>query len=331
MKLFKALASLVGALTLVGAVHVPEAQAQEVLKFGTLAPKQSPWGQVFQVWEKAVEKKSDGKIDFQIDYNGVQGDEGSMVGKMKVGQLDGAAVTAVGLSKYYKPVLAMQAPGALTDWNKVDKALGSLGDDFNKGLKDAGAFNVGWGFVGMSHLFLKGSGKVSTPADLKGRKPYMWRDDSIAPIFYQVVGVTPVSLNVPEVVQNLKTGAVDTLISPALAVEQLQWAGQLNQASNQIAAPAIGAIIMNNKRLESLPGDLRTIVVDTGKVAAKALTEKIKAEDTAAFERMKGKLTTFDLDESAWNKTFKEVRSRLRQGTFTAELMDKIEAAGGVK
>lgn len=331
MKLFKALASLVGALTLVGAVHVPEAQAQEVLKFGTLAPKQSPWGQVFQVWEKAVEKKSDGKVDFQIDYNGVQGDEANMVGKMKAGQLDGAAVTAVGLSKYYKPILAMQAPGVLTDWNKVDKALGTLGGDFNKGLKDAGAKNIGWGFVGMSHLFLQGPGKVSTPADLKSRKPYMWRDDIIAPVFYQVIGVTPVGLNVPEVLPNLKTGAVDTLISPALAVEQLQWAGQLNQASNQIAGPAVGAIIMANKRLDSLPGDLRTIVEDTGKLAAKALTEKIKAEDSAAFDRMKAKLTPFDLDQAAWDKTFKEVRARLRQGTFAPELMDKIEAAGGVK
>ncbi|MFO0555119.1 MAG: TRAP transporter substrate-binding protein DctP [Polyangiaceae bacterium] len=329
MKLQKALIALFGAFALMVGVLPREASAQEVLKFGTLAPKQSIWGQVFQVWEAAVEKKSDGKIDMQWDYNGVQGDEGAMVGKMKAGQLDGAAVTAVGLSKYYKPVVAMQMPGALTNWDKVDAALAAVGDDFNKGLKDAGAQNIGWGFVGMAHLFLKGTGTVSSPDDLKGRKPYVWKDDTVTPVFYQIIGgVSTQPLNVPEVLSNLKTGAVDTVVSPSLAVEQLQWAGQLDQASNQITNAAIGAIIMNNKRLESLPGDLRTIVVDTGKVAAKALTAKIKTEDGESFKRMK--LTKFDVNEEKFNAVFAKVRARLKE-SFDKDLVSKIEAAGGVK
>ncbi len=28
-----------------------------VFKIGTLAPRESPWGQVFRVWEKAVKQK----------------------------------------------------------------------------------------------------------------------------------------------------------------------------------------------------------------------------------------------------------------------------------
>jgi len=329
MKLHKTLVAMFAALAIFAGLLPSEASAAEVLKFGTLAPKQSIWGGVFQIWEKAVFKKSDEKLQLLFDYNGQQGDEGAMAGKIKAGQLDGAAVTAVGLSKFYKPVVAMQMPGVLTDWAKVDKAIASVGGEFSTGLKDAGVKNLGWGFVGMAHLFTKG-GTISKPSDLKTRKPYMWRDDAISPVFYQVIGATPVPLNVPEVLPNLKTGTIDTLVAPALAVDQLQWGGHLDGVSEQITGAAIGAIIMSNKRLESLPGDLRTIVVDTGAVAAKALTEKIKAEDSAAYDRMSKKMKIFKVDEAEFKKTFATVRGRLAQGTFTPELVKKLEAAGGL-
>src|SRR5207245_834534 len=122
------------------------------------------------------DKKTDGKLQLQFFYNGQQGDEGAMVGKMKAGQLDGAAITAVGLSKIYKPILALQLPGALTTWDKLEKAQSSLKGDFEKGVKDAGFELVGWGDVGRAHFFSKGVA-VKSPDDLKNAKTYVWRDD----------------------------------------------------------------------------------------------------------------------------------------------------------
>jgi TRAP-type C4-dicarboxylate transport system substrate-binding protein len=327
----KSLVTALGALAFAAGMLPSTATAAEVVKIGTLAPKQSVWGQVFQVWETAVKKKSDGKAEIQFFYNGQQGDEGAMVAKMKSGQLDGAAITAVGLSKIYKPILALQLPGALTTWDKLEKAQSELKGEFEKGVKDNGFELLGWGNVGRAHLFLKGNGTVKVPTDLKSRKPYMWRDDIISPVFYQVVGATPVPLNVPEVLPQLKTGAVDTINAPALAVEQLQWAPQLNQAGEQVTGCAVGALVVQSKRMASLPGDLRTIILDTGAVASKALSGKIKDEDSAAWERMTKKMSKFSVDEAAFNKTFKEVRKRLRQGTFDGKLVSKIEEAGGVE
>ena len=90
------------------------------------------------------------------------------------------------------------------------------------------------------------------------------------------------------------------------------------------------ALEMESELIEALPGDLRTIVKDTGAIAAKALTDKIKAEDTASFDRMMKKMTKYSVDAGEFEKTFKEVRKRLAQGTFSAELVKKIEQAGGL-
>lgn len=334
MMLRRAAMKLLGALTLaVGLGAAGEANAAEVIKIGTLAPAASPWGQVFKVWAEAVSKKSEGRVELQFFYNGQQGDEAAMVGKMKAGQLDGAAITAVGLSKIYQPILALQLPGALTSWDTLEKAQSELKGDFEKGVSDAGFTLLGWGNVGQAHFFTKGDA-VKTPDGLKGRKPYMWRDDKISPVFYQVVGgVTPVPLNVPEVLANLKTGSVDTLNAPSLAVEQLQWGGELATITTDVTGCAIGAVVMSSKRVSALPEDLRKIMIETGAVAAKALGQKVKDEDAAAFGRLKGKLKVIELsadEKKAWAAKFKETRKKLAQGTFDPKLVEKIEKIAGL-
>ena len=329
MMLNRAVALLLGALTVIAGVGLSrEADAQETIKIGTLAPKASPWGQVFTVWEKAVKERSGGKIELQFFYNGQQGDEGAMVGKMKSGQLDGAAVTAVGLSKIYKPIVALQMPGLFTTWAKLDAARDAMKGEFEKGIEDAGFRIAGWGDIGLAHVFSKGF-PIHAPTDFQGKKPYMWRDDIIQPILFQVVGgITPVPLNIPEVLPNLNTGAIDIITSPALAAEQLQWASRLDNMVSNVAGAAIGAVVFSSKRLDALPADLRAIVMETGKVASSALTKRIRDEDDAALARLKGKMKVVTLtadEESKWAAVFKQVRQRLGQGTFSPDLITRLE------
>lgn len=318
-----ALCTLLAALAFAG-----RASAGEVIKIGTLAPKSSPWGKVFETWAKAVKEKSGGSLELQIFYNGAQGDEGAMVGKVKSGQLDGAAVTAVGLGKVYKPILALQTLGLFTTWAKLDKARDGMKGEFEKGAKDAGFTIVGWADVGVVRLMSKGV-RINVPDDLKGTKPFSWRDDPMPTIVYQLIGgVTPVPLNIPEVLPNLNTGAINILMAPALAAEQLQWSSKLDTIMADTLSISIGGLVISSKRLDALSEEQRNIVLDTGKVAAAALTKRIRAEDDAAFARLKGKMAvvTWSADDKAkWDALFKQLRARLGQGTFSADLMTKLE------
>ncbi|CAF1011091.1 unnamed protein product, partial [Didymodactylos carnosus] len=258
----------------------------EVIKIGTLAPSASPWGQVFKVWSEAVKTKSNGKLELQFFYNGQQGDEAAMIGKMKAGQLDGAGVTAVGLSKIYRPILALQMPGLFKTWSQLDIARKAMKADFENGTKNAGFSILGWGDVGAVHRFSKGFA-VRTPDDFQSKKPYVWRDDPMEMILYQVIGgVTPVPLNIPEVLPRLNSGAINIVNAPSLVAEQFQWSSKLNYIDGNVNAMAIGALVISSKRLDTLTPDLRQIILDTGKVAADALTTRIRDEDNAAFTRL---------------------------------------------
>ncbi len=319
----------VGVVALLAALgSAPSAEAQEVIKIGTLAPKSSPWGKVFVTWEKSINEKSGGRLQLQFFFNGQQGDEAAMVAKVKAGQLDGAAVSGVGLGKVFKPITALQSPGLFTTWTALDAARSALDAEFTKGASDAGFTVLGWYDIGVSRTLSKAV-VIRKPTDFRGQKPFQWRDDVIMPMTLQVIGgVTGVPLNIPEVLPNLNTGAINVVNATALEAEQFQWASKLDHVAAEPHAFAIAGMVISSKRLDALPADLKAILVDTGKVTANALKTRIRSEDAAAYTRLAGKMTkvTFTAAEKdAWQALYTQVRQRLGQGTFSADLMTRLE------
>jgi TRAP-type C4-dicarboxylate transport system substrate-binding protein len=306
----------------------PASAAGQVISVGTLVPKASPWGQVLELWAKAVSEKSGGALTLKLFWSGTQGDEAAMVGKMKAGQLDVAVMSGTGLGKIYKPILALEMPGLFTTWAKLDAARDSMKSDFESGAKSAGFSLLGWTDFGAVHRMSKGL-SVKTPADVKGQKPFQWRDRDDEPIFYQVIGgVTPVPLNIPEVLPNLKQGAVNIVSAPALLAEQYQWSSNLDSIDADVSAMAIGGIVISSKRLESLSEAQRTVLVETGKIAASAMQKRTRSEDDKALARLKAKMTTVTHssdDRAKWDATYQQTRQRLAQGTFSPDLVSKLE------
>ncbi len=307
---------------------LPRAASAEprVVTLGTVAPKNSAWGRVFSVWEEAVRKKSDGKLELRVFYNGQQGDDAGMIGKVKAGQLDGAAVSAIGLGQVHKPILALQIPGLFRTWESLDRARDAVRGDLERGAAAEG-FYVTLGDLGRLRATSQGFA-VRRPADLHGHKVLAWRNDVIGPTVFQVVpGVTTVPLSAPEVLPALRTHAIDFLSAPALVTEQLQWAPHLDHIGADSSVIAIGGTAWSKKRIDALPGDLRQVLTGTGKVAQEALKQRIRAEDDAAFTRLKAKMTVVTLtdeDKKAWRAVFVKVGARLKQGTFEPKLVDRL-------
>jgi TRAP-type C4-dicarboxylate transport system substrate-binding protein len=115
----------------------------------------------------------------------------------------------------------------------------------------------------------------------------------------------------------------------ALAAEQLQWASRLDHVTQFIVAPNIGGLVLSKTRLDSLSSTNRQLMLDTGKNAGKALTERIRNEDAKAFERLTTKMTLVkasDAELAAWKKFFADTRARLAKGTFDAKLISEAES-----
>lgn len=304
------------------------ASAETVLKIGTLAPQDSPWGKEFKTWRDHVDKDTNGELKLDFIWNGQGGDEVLMIQKMRSGQLDGAAVTAVGLSQTgVTDVLAFQLPGLFSNWGKLDAARNAMKDEFSRQFEGKGFTILGWGDVGAAKLMSVGF-EVHHPKDLQGKGNYFLAGDPIGPrIFAAIGGITPRQVTVPEILPGLTNGSISVLIAPPLAAEQLQWASRVTHINTITTGFGIGAIVMSSSRLQSLPESLRAVMIKRGAESAESLTHSIRNRDAQSFARLKGSKTAYDLTEGEkkeWQDLFALVRQQLRGSVITPGVFDRV-------
>src|SRR5437588_12814975 len=67
------------------------------IKLGTLAPQGSTWHQLLQEMAQKFAQESGGQVELKIYAGGTQGNEGEMIRKMAIGQLQAASITAIGI------------------------------------------------------------------------------------------------------------------------------------------------------------------------------------------------------------------------------------------
>src|SRR4030067_724628 len=72
------------------------------IKMGTLAPEGSSWHRVLLEMGEDWKKVSGGTVVLRIYPGGVAGDEDAMIRKMRVGQLQAAAITGRGLAVLHR-------------------------------------------------------------------------------------------------------------------------------------------------------------------------------------------------------------------------------------
>lgn len=302
------------------------AQAKATIRIGTQAPKQSPWGKVFSTWSKAVDQKTNGEVEVTWLWNGTAGPESNMVGKIKSGQITGAAITAVGLSAIYKPIVALQMPGAFKTWEQLDKARDSLKGQFDKAMNDEGFYVGGWGDVGIGRVMSHGF-DVKVPEDLRGKTPGYITADLIQPKIFEVIGgVTPKPADITEFLPLLTAGSINVLAPPALAAEQLQWTSRLDHLNTGAAGFGVGATVLSDAEMKKLPDDQRDVLEKTGAAASNALTKIIRKEDNEAFDRLKKKMVVHeqtDAEAAEWDKVFKKACVRVKSA-LPGDVLSKI-------
>lgn len=310
------------------------ASAETTLRVATLAPKNSSWGKELKKWRKYLDKKSDGKLDVKIYYNAVQGDEHAMVSKMRGGQLDGAILSSGGLSSIYKPVLVLQLPGVVDTWKVLDRVRDGMKPDLDAGFAKEGFEITSWGDIGQVRQMSNGFA-VRTPADLQGKSPLVWRDESVGPIVYSSIGgITPVPLGVMEVLPALRSGKVNVITAPSLAAEQLQWTPHLDYIGEQGTVCAVGGTVFRKSVLDGLPPDAKKVFLKLQKKLGKRGMTRIRKLDRQAYKRLAKKMTVVKLsaaETAEWEKLLKKAVKRLAQGTYPEPMVKKVVDLSGKK
>jgi len=309
------------------------AGAATVLKFGTVAPQDSSWGKEFKRFAKDVSDDTNGDLQLDFLWNAQAGDENLMVQKIRSGQLDGAAVTVLGLAQTgVTDILLFQLPGLFTNWAKLDAARDALKDEFSHRFESKGFTILGWGDVGAGKQMSVGF-ELHHPSDLKGKGVFFYSGDPISPKLYSAIGgITPKQLTINEVLPNLTNGSINVLTAPCIGAEQLQWASRVTHINTETVTFVIGGQIMSSARLAALPPKFKQVVETRAAESADRLTKTIRNIDAQAFARMKQSKHTYELtpaEHEEWRHVFVKVAKELRGSVFDPGLFDRVVQLSG--
>jgi len=301
------------------------AEATHQLRIATLAPRQSPLGEVYQDLKVGMRKRTDGQVNMKMYYGGVAGDEITVVRKMRVGQLDGALITSTGLSALVRQVLVMEAPGLIRSYPELDAVREDLAPQLEALFDKAGYKLVAWGDAGKTRIF--STSKIYSPSDLRNVRPWVWRDSATMRAFIKAAGANGVLLNLPEVYSALQTGIIDTVIASSVGVLAFQWHTKLKTMAKQAGGIVTGAFVIRKEHLATLPQEARDYLDEvSGETEEVFRVEGRKIDDEAAVTLSKRlKVVNLFRAQRQWEAVQFEARESLVGRMYSRALLTRVQ------
>jgi TRAP-type C4-dicarboxylate transport system substrate-binding protein len=273
-------------LPFVGLFAFATARADNVeLRIATLAPDNSSWTETLDKAAAEVKDKTSGRVSLKYFKGGSQGDERDYIRKIKLGQLDGAAVTAIGLAMIDESIRVLELPMMFDSVDELDYVADKMWPYFQKkfekkGFKLNDRGEVGW-------IYFMSKDKVESLKDLKGLKLWMWGDDQLVGTMFKKLGLNGVPLGVPEVDASLTSGKINACYGSPYASVALQWYTKVKYMTSMPMSFAIGATVVSSDAVKKISADDQKLVEEIGKANAKKLRKVIRK----ANEDAKGTMT----------------------------------------
>ncbi len=285
IKLSTVCASVVSLCAMSSLGHVRVAHAENELRIATLAPDGSDWMKVFDKGAAEVKEKTSGRVTLKYFAGGQQGDERDYVRKIKLGQLDGAGVTSIGLSMIDESIRVLELPRMFDDVKEVDYVANKMWPYFQakfarKGFRLEDRGEVGW-------IYVISKSPIKSAADLRKAKIWQWGDDVIMHELYKQMNVHGTPLGVPEVEPSLTSGRLNAAYTSPYAAVALQWFTKVKYITTTPISFSIGATVVSDKAVKKLSAADQKTVLSISHSSSKKLRRVIRKANKNAIRTMK--------------------------------------------
>jgi len=310
-------------------VTIPlQAQGQRiVINMGTLAPEGTAWHDALLQMRQDWNRISRGQVILRIFPSGVQGDENTMIRKMRIGQLQAVAVSGNGLSRIEPAISCLQIPLMLASYEELDYVRDHLAPQLEGMIEQKGFKILNWADAGWVRFFTKRP--ASTLDDIRGMKLLTSAGDPETEELYKDFGFQVVPLPYTEVLTALQTGLIEAVQGPPLYAMVEQWFGLATHMTEVKWAPLVGATVISNRAWEGIPANMRPQLLEAARSAGRRLLPEIRQLNEDAIPAMtKRGLNVVRPDSAAlasWFAEAKDAYPKLRGRYVSADLFDEVE------
>ena len=253
-------------------------------KVATLSPDGSFWMKTMREAGKEVEVATDNRVKFKWYPGGVMGDDKAVLRKMRVGQLQGAALPMGELLSFYPDSQAYGIPFLFNSYEEVDYVRSQLDDSLITGFAEGGMEVLGIAEGGFGYFLT--AEPVRVPADLQQQKVWVPQNDVVSARLAQSIGVTPIPLTLPDVLPGLQTGLVNTVAVSPMGAIVLQWHTRVAHITDIPLMYFCGVISLTGKSFNKLSADDQAVVKAVFGKAFKLIDERNRMDNVKAFEAL---------------------------------------------
>lgn len=305
------------------------AQAAPALRLGSVVPKNSLYHRQLLELGEAWRAAQGGGARFTVFTDGSQGGEAELARRMRIGQLQGALMSVVGLREIEPSIAALQnLPLLFRSWDEVDHVREKMRPAMEKRFADKGFVVLGWGDAGWVRFFSKDA--AVRPDDFKGMKFFAWGSEPEQQAIMKSLGYTPVPLETADILPSMQTGMINVLPSTpyfALASQIYSSAPHMLEIN---WAPIVGALVLTTKAWEGLSPAGQQALRVAGEAAGLRMRTQARLEvDEAVAAMVKRGLvvhrpTPAQLRE--WDELAAKLYPRIRGSMVPAETFDEVFA-----
>jgi len=297
-----------------------------IIKMATLEPEGSSWMKTFNLLNREVMKKTDNRVQFRIYPGGGLGDEMDILRKMKIGQIQGAALSSGGLSVLLKDIDVFQVPFLFKNYEEVDTVLKKMDSYFRKGFEENGYILLGWSEAGF--VYLMSTLPIASVADLKKGKVWIWEDSPMSKAIFNEAGVKAVPLSVPDVLVGLQTGMVEVVYVPPSYAISFQWFTKIKYLTDVPLVYLPGGIVVKKETFQSIPASDQRFILESSQNYLDQLKNVTRKENQEAIKVMMKqgvKIITPSADQiDEFKKLSDKAMKRLGSQSFSQNVFNEV-------
>ncbi|MBP6079238.1 MAG: TRAP transporter substrate-binding protein DctP [Xanthomonadales bacterium] len=226
------------------ALAATAAEAQ-TLKIATLAPEGTVWMKEMRAAGASIKSRTAGRVEVKFFPGGVMGNDTAVLRKIKLGQLQGGALSGAELSPIYRDASIYSLPFIFNDLAEVDYVRGKIDPLLRAGFEKSGLVAVG--LSGGGFAYLMSTKPIANKDDLRATKVWVPQNDRIAQVAFEKAGVNPIALPLGDVNTSLQTGLLETVGITTSGAIAFQWHTKVKHAVDLPLTYVIGVLAIDQK------------------------------------------------------------------------------------
>lgn len=306
----------------------------KTIKIATISPDGTLWMNEMRAGADEIKQRTNGRVVIKFYPGGVMGNDNSVLRKVRIGQLQGGAVTTGSLTDIYPDIDIYGLPYLFSSLEQVDYVRKIMDESLIDGMEEKGFVSFGFGEGGFTYMMSDSA--LRTVDDVRRQKVWIPSGNKVGEAVFSSANVSPVTLPISDVLTGLQTGLVNTVITSPIGAIALQWHTRVKYMIDVPLTYFAAVLVVDKKIFNSLKNEDQEIVRDVMKAVFKRIDMGNRKANIAARDALKKQgIKLISLSEKTleeWRVIGKKAISKLEQENEYSEviynkLMKSIEAA----